>query len=353
MVAFIRRVAYLAAGAVLTLLVAEGIARILPVQSALPLRDVSADNPIRRLQPNSTNLYSRDWDLRGIQRSTANNEGYINPNDYLSKQSRNAPLVAVIGDSFVASLMLQYEETFFGRLQHDLGQHRAVYSFGMDGSNAAEYLASASFVRERFAPDTLIVVITAQNFRNSVWGHAAAIPDLNFFKIGESGVSLYRAPRKSNALRRVFNQSALARYIYFNLKLDIGTMFAAPRSLQAPVAKAQTSTMPADLERNAVHYFLDKLPAASGLSRDHIVLIFDGDRARLYGAPSLGDPMFDSIKREAAEDRYRIVDLEKAFAADWQAHRHPFDWYPEEYHWNGYAHAIVERELLRLLREGA
>ena len=61
-------------------------------------------DPIHRLRPNSEFVWSRDWDLSSANRVSINNAGFVSNIDYV--QSATKPLLVVIGDSYVESMMV-------------------------------------------------------------------------------------------------------------------------------------------------------------------------------------------------------------------------------------------------------
>ena len=158
--ALISRTAALVAGIVGTLLLLEVVLRVLPVLSGTYAADPRPTWPIHTMIPNTSYTYSTGWNLQNIHRGRINNFGYASPNDY--QPGRGG--IAVFGDSYVEALMNEYADTLQGSLNEYLKTPRKVMSFGMSGAEMPDYLGTAAVVRDQFAPDWAVIVITLGDF---------------------------------------------------------------------------------------------------------------------------------------------------------------------------------------------
>src|SRR5437588_6339887 len=102
-----------------TLLVIEGVLRLLPVAWAPPVEPPSADNPIQRYAANQSFTWSLGWNFHDVVRGRSNAQGFLADYDY--DRAAATPLVAVVGDSFVEALRLPFADTLTGRLPAALG----------------------------------------------------------------------------------------------------------------------------------------------------------------------------------------------------------------------------------------
>jgi hypothetical protein len=78
---------------------------------------------------------SRGWDFEMINHRRVNSAGWVNDQDY--HKDDDAPLLAIIGDSYVEALMVPYVKTFYGRLANRLQGRLRVCSFGASGLHSA------------------------------------------------------------------------------------------------------------------------------------------------------------------------------------------------------------------------
>ncbi len=100
--------------------------------------------------PDDEVVYSRDWNLSGVNRVRVNQQGFVNKYDYDADPP--TPVLAVIGDSYVEAMMVPHEETLFGRLENDArsqyGDAFRVYSFAASGAQLSQYLVYARHAQD-------------------------------------------------------------------------------------------------------------------------------------------------------------------------------------------------------------
>src|SRR5215203_4239747 len=96
-------------GLLTPLLIAEVVLRFLPVRTGLETMTVNERNPVLRFTPNREFTYSKGWNLSLVNRGRTNNYGFVNAQDY--DTTAHAPLLAVIGDSYVEAVMVPFAET--------------------------------------------------------------------------------------------------------------------------------------------------------------------------------------------------------------------------------------------------
>src|SRR5262245_22625055 len=95
---------------VLCVVVAEILLRFLPYNEGLRVQPVNAASPILHFEPNRTSNWSLGWDFAMVNRGVrTNNYGFRS--DYNYDPGLKTPLLAVIGDSNIESLMLPFPET--------------------------------------------------------------------------------------------------------------------------------------------------------------------------------------------------------------------------------------------------
>jgi hypothetical protein len=112
-------------------LVLEGAFRLLPVTDPPHLLPVAAENPVARFQPNVEYRYSAGWNFAIQSRKRSNNFGYNNISDY--HPEKTAPLLMVIGDSFVEAHAVDAGKSAAEILKLRLAGKGRVYSVGLSG----------------------------------------------------------------------------------------------------------------------------------------------------------------------------------------------------------------------------
>ena len=153
----------LAVGFLAALLLLEVGLRVMPVHEGAHRLPVNEANPVIRFEPNRQFLWSRDWNFSLRNRVNVNNHGFVSDHDY--DAAGTAPLLAVVGDSFIEAFMVPFPETCTGRLAALLQGHARVYAFAVGGAPLSQYLAYAAYARDTFHPDSLVVVVIGERLR--------------------------------------------------------------------------------------------------------------------------------------------------------------------------------------------
>jgi len=305
-----------------------------------------------RLQPNPSATFSQDWDMSESARVHINALGFHSALEYKD----GAPIVALTGDSYIQALMIPDDQTIDARLNAERNDNPVVYNFGIGGAQLPTYAGLAAEASRRYSVKGLVITIS----RNDIY--EATIPVKGFYNYvqegNQFGAMQYQPPEAQRSLgKSLAMKSSLLNYFRGNLKIDQTPVFKGARPDTGKDAAPETHTEPMSAEACRVVYdhFIAELPGVSGVPREKIVLIFDGQRSLLYpgGVPSpafdtLCLPAFASAARAAG---YGVIDLETVFKAEYAQRNRRFDYWPRDVHWNTEAHRVVARELAAQLRE--
>ena len=336
-------------GLLLPLLAAEAVLRLLPVRTGLRTLPVNPANPVRRFEPNREFVFSRDWNLEGINRGRTNNLGFINDQDYDS--TARSPLLAVIGDSYVEAPMVPFPETIQGRLARCTEGQGRVYSFGASGVPLSEYLGEADYARARFHPDAAVVIVVGNDFDRSLRQYTGA-KGQHVFRKDSTGLVLELVNYEPSLWRRLVRHSALARYVVLNLAGGVDAAGAilrgnAPRPTYAGNTDASTSPERVRDSRAVVDEFLRQLPGRAGLPPGRIVILVDAIRPEMYDADSLKATagLFIDVMRRYLLERARAAgfdafDLQEQFILRYARDSTRFE-FPTDNHWNGGGHEVA------------
>jgi len=343
----------IAIGVLTPLCVAEVVLRMLPVRSPALAAEVNEREPMKRFRPYQEFTFSKDWDLKLVNKGRTNNYGYVNPNDY--DPSARTPLMAVIGDSYVEAVMVPYPETVFGRLAACAGGTGRVYSFGVSGAALSQYLAWADYARSHFRPDALAVIVVGNDFDQSLRTYTKSVPGFHYFRQDSSGLVLERLDYVPSTGRRIMARSALVRYFMFNLEGgahlsdNLRALFRPDDKLRGAeryVGNTSASAIPGRLEasRRVLDEFLRLLPERAGVDKGRIVLLLDGMRPHLYSpdALSAAEQSYFGIMRRyfvarATELGFQVIDMQPRFLQRYASEGLPFE-YPTDDHWNSRSH---------------
>ncbi len=337
---------YLVFGALIPLLLLEAVFRLLPVASPPFLQPVTAENPVPRFQPNVDYLYSAGWDFAIRARKHSNNFGYNHVADYRPEQK--TPLMVVVGDSFVEAHEVDAGKSAAELLHAGLGGQGRVYSLGISGAPLSTYLAFADYARAQFRPNALAVVVIGNDFDESLLKYKSE-PRLHYFT---DGGELRRIDYEISPAKKLMRSSALLRYTQHHLLIGHKLERFKRRMTGAvdPDPEAERLKRLAD-SKKAVDYFLDQLPARSGLQPASLLLVLDADRPAIYREEALRQAQgsyFAQMRRYLDEKAracgFGVVDLEPAFVARHRRDGARFE-FPADKHWNELGQQVVAAEI--------
>jgi len=343
----------IAIGVAAPLLVAELALRFLPVNTGLRVVTVDADHPVAKFTPNRDFIYSRGWDLRGVNRGHVNNDGFVNNQDYTDADPR--PLLAIVGDSYVEAAMVPYAETMQGRLAAEVGDTGRVYSFGGSGAPLSQYIVWAAYAAQKYRPRGIVIVVVGNDFDESLLKYKATPAHHYFAEQPDGKLELQRVDFHPLLGSGLLSHSALARYVLLNLQainlvFRIESWFSG-KPKAAYVANTSNSLDPARVEdsRRVIPAFLEELLRRTGLPPDRLLLVVDGIRPELYAGETAGRDSYFGIMRSelmaAARSRgIEVIDMQTVFAAAYGKDKQRFE-FPDDGHWSSHGHEIAARAI--------
>lgn len=335
----------------LTLLAAEALLRLLPVNEGLGAQPVNQAAPVLHFEPGTVRVWSFGWSMAHANRVRVNNAGFVNDQDY--DPSAPGPLVAVVGDSYVEAVMVPYALTLQGRLARGLEGRARVYSFAASGAPLSQYLAYASFARDRYHPARGIVVVVGNDFDESLPEYKAA-PGFHYFRKRADGEpELSRVDYAPGTARSLLRHSRLALYLVNNLGVGgLAQRFQASQARNGDfVGQTSASVEQKRLSDSsfAIDAFLGMLPSAFGLAPQNILLVVDAPRPDLYDPAALARAqgsyfgrMRAALMERARAKGIRVADMQTAFAADYAVRGKLFE-FERDAHWNDLGHEAAAR----------
>ncbi|SCA56255.1 conserved exported hypothetical protein [Candidatus Terasakiella magnetica] len=339
--------------------------RFLPVKTGLQIQAVNENDPVFHATPNIDYTYSNGWSFKIPNTGHVNSDGFVNDQDY--DASATTPLMAVIGDSFIESLMVPYDKTIQGRLAQSVKNTGRVYSFAFSGAPLSQYLIWAQYAQAKFKPDIMSFVIISNDFDESLLKYKKA-PGFHYFDQNK----LRRIDYTPGFLRTIVNSSAVFRYLVYNMHIH-KTIAAGLRLLPTDFyqslkslfiskeEKSPSDTLSRIFENNvpvtvsaekstdaqrAIDLFLGNVVEYSGLPAEKIVFIIDALRARIYqnqpqSNKGYAASMFAYFKQQAQAKGFNVIDTDPYFRLDYQKNKTQFDFLPFDAHWNDHAHGVI------------
>jgi hypothetical protein len=369
-----KSLALLSATMLLWLAIAEGVCRLLPVNSGIEVLPVDAANPIIRFQPNRDYVYSHGSLLRDVNRGHVNNFGFVNDQNYDPDDAR--PLLAVIGDSYIQASMVPYPLTLQGRLAARQQGHRRVYSFASSGSSLLDYLYYAAYARRRFHAEWLVINIVGNDFDEMLLRYKQASAFHYLTEQPDGSLQPILLDYHPGSGRFLLRHSALARYLVFNIGSSapwmsdlLAWLHRLRLRLSQPVSAAHAATpefvgnaaseadpLRVELSQRATFWVLDHLPDSVGLPPSHMLILMDGYRVFEPEQLEAERGSFFGIMREflipeARRRGYEVQDMQEWFLRRHRRDGAVFD-FPDDAHWSALGHeeaanAVLASELYR------
>lgn len=375
-------------GLALVPLALELILRFLPVFSGMP---VNRDSAIYSFVPNTTIQRSVHWNMTGARKRQVNNMGYISDQQYelASSGASPKPVIAIIGDSYIEGMHVDYAQTTEANILKTCGDHARVYSFAAQFAPLSQYLSWASYVGETFAPKSMVVNIVGNDFDESLLSHqissnGGGVPGMQFFDFSQVNPQLITLPFRSEGLiTRILRQSALAQYLVRNVgvvnlineyrnrqndsfegnqeQLNAGSKNASgqsrpgvpkkPREYVGNSERGYTSDR-LTLSKRAVDEFLFRLPKLAQLPPKSIVLSLDAERPQIYTIKGREDlDSFFSVMRayflkQARAQGFEVIDLRPVMISQFDRTGERFE-FVNDNHWNAAGHRLLANQLLQ------
>jgi len=289
-----------------------------------------------------------------------NNEGWNSPYDYVRNRATGGSRIAVIGDSYVEALQVDYDQSFPYILENELREKHpdcliGAYSFGHSGASLAQYIKVAQYAAKRHSPDVIIVNVVHNDFLESLAG-MGRVDNWSVRPVGTTFEFVPPHVMPTLGVKRVLRQSAIVRYLLINARI-LERFYGVKRLLEdAENLEANIDSDIFDLRRKndlmerMVGFLLNELTVdADGIP---IVVVMDGNRQAIYkGEDPFNTRSFGLNKlvgRQAEKHGISFIDLTQWFAEDWHREGKKFDWDIDN-HWNRRGHEITALAIAELL----
>lgn len=233
-------------GALATLCVLEVALQLLPVSSATQT-GYYIDPAILSYPAGHRFVAANGWDLQHAHRMQANNAGFLAQRDF--KPDNRA--VALIGDSHIEAAALDAAQRPDAMLEAALGGRRPVYGLGSPGTSLLDYAERVRYAAARWQMQDFILLVGPGDIRQSLCGSGQIAAPCLDQATGKARSELQPAP---GLAKRLLRHSALAQYLFSQLKISLDAAPAAvlnlPRQLiPGPRATAEGNS-PRAADRN-------------------------------------------------------------------------------------------------------
>jgi len=291
-----------------------------------------------------------------------NAAGWNSPYEYQEDNQQNELRIAVIGDSYVEAIQVDYDKSFAYLAEEKLNQEKQknryrFYTFGHSGANLTQYLNVLKRI-VKYQPDIVVINIVHNDFEESLYGYGRV--DNYTLKAKENGQfeEVLPKPAANLTLKRIARKSALIRYTFVNLelmeKLAFGKQYLTTdvRKYQANVDINARLLSDTKKLRDTLRYLLGEISGIAHKYDIDILLMIDGDRMAIYDGqdPKSSDIYkYNTILRDEADKlSISVLDLTDSFVQRWNVDNKEFNWL-NDFHWNDYGHEVVADKLSKTI----
>ena len=195
---------------------------------------------------------STGWSLQNARHQRANDAGFLADHDFVP----NPEAVALIGDSFVEASMLAPDERLAAQIERRL-YGRPVYALGSPGSALLDYAERIRFAAERYGIHDFVLLLEHGDLAQALCGSGNVVARCLDPGSLEPRVETQAPP---STLKRVLRQSALAQYLFSQLKLDPaiwvrGLLDRAPPAPADGAPRDPAAISPAALDRVLAEFY--------------------------------------------------------------------------------------------------
>lgn len=331
------------------LLLLEILFRILPVSTSTET-GYYIDPLILSYPPHHHWTTSTGWDLRNAQRLESNNFGYVANRDF----DRNEQAVALIGDSFIEASMLAATDQPGAQLERAMGS-QPVFAMGNPGTALLDYAERIRFANEKFGVRDFVVLMERGDVKQSLCGSGNINGPCLDAKTLAPGIEKLAPP---GTAKRIFRHSALAQYLFSQLKLSPQKLWQqvsrpshgvelAPRGMghRDSVTPSKEATAVVDAVTNA---FFERIkPHVTG----RLVIVIDSDRSALFNGQLKPDPLRARFIQLARAAGTIVIDTEPIFQDHFARSVLKLDVGPYDGHLNPLGISLIAQAVTNALRQ--
>jgi len=349
---------------VISLLWALAFSEFIIFRIVVPATDMPRNqfiNEIIKYIPNQKGIFRKD-DYQTDYNINANGWNSRYPEYDIPRTNKYR--IAIIGDSYVEALMVDYRKSLAEQLEDQLSSDRfEVYRFGISGAPLSQYLHILRREVTKFSPELAVIVLVHNDFDES-YKYMPGRYTSSFLKIkinegkvvGEIPPHQYQESLTEYLLRK----SAIFRYFIYNKGTNIDyfkNLLSGKNNKEMYQANIDIANLKQQQKNNELvtDYLLKEIKRESLQHKINILMVMDGDRNNIYkgnnskilyenGVLSLNK----MAKRIASKYDIPFIDLQPIFQQDYQKNRTRFD-YVHDGHWNEYGHKIVADTIFNYL----
>ncbi len=307
--------------------------------------------------PNQKGVFVKGKSSEIKAKYNINNKGWNSPYDYGYEKPTDTIRIAVIGDSYIEALQVDYDKSYPYLLENLLnkndnhGKKVQVYTFGHSGANLFHYQSILTEVVKKYNPNFVIINIVLNDFDESFYGlsrkdnWSLIYEDSKFKKVFPKEVS-------NLPLKKFLRHSAIVRYLTINLDL-VNTSPIFNKLFYAETRNYNKNETPKQIDKKTIalliRFVLENINKENKQNNIKTILILDTDKKKVYENNYTFKNFYISETKNIAQQLgIPILNLEEVFEKDWKNNHMRFNFEFDE-HWNEYGHKTIANALFEFL----
>ncbi len=299
-----------AAAALATVLCLEALFRCLPVSTAT-LTGYYFDADLLTYPARHEWSVATGWDMRNAQHLRSNAQGFAADIDFVA----DPQALALIGDSYVEGSALRQQDRPAAQLARYLRGKRAVYGMGTPGTALLDYAQRIRYASQSLHTRDFVVWLEAGDARQALCGTGHVVSRCLDARTLQPRTERLAPP---DAIKRLARHSALAQYVFSQLKFNPGRLLSDMRRAFSPAPAVvegatppDTKAMQAMVDAVLAEFFRQVAPHARG----RLLFIVDGHRAAPPPQPTALDLERQYLVAALRAAGAEVLDLETVFKA--------------------------------------
>ncbi len=304
--------------------------------------------------PNQTGTYIRGESQQVKGRFRINAQGWNSPHDYEEIKPPGTYRIAVIGDSFVEALQVDYDQSFPYRMEKTLNENSSgnkfqVYSFGHSGANLVQNLEVFREVNRKYKPDLAIIILIHNDFLESFEGYGR-VDNSTLRPANDTYTTVPPRPASTMELKRMFRKSAFVRYWVLNhsalekFRFLRSWYYGDTRKVDANVSLTKIQSLPMQQFEHLAGYVFNQFYKQGQLTQTRVLIAMN---TTAYSFEEIEDKSVSPVakfntmsKKKANSAGLPFLDLTDSFRNAWKKNPQEYKWKIDS-HWNQHGHRVV------------
>ncbi len=326
------------------------------------LPKVNFVNGVVKYKPHQEGIYRIKNEVRATYKINAEGWNSIHA-QYNINKTPGKYRIAIIGDSYVEALEVDFDKSLAEALENELGkEYFEVYRFGISGAPMSQYLHVLKKEVSKYSPDLIVIVIHHNDFNES-YEFLSGTYASNFMKlkITDGGVYEEEPTQFIVPWYTSLRDSATWRYLAFRQKIPYN--YLKDLLLGNKANYYQANILVNSLEsykiknETATNYIFRKMKEHCDERKAVLLIVMQAVPEVVYGKSDKDESYkkgalnLNVIAQNAArQNGIDFIDLEPIFENDYKQNQKRFT-FINDGHWNEYGHKIVADVIYQYIKE--